>query len=87
VVHDGQTVTADVTAYRIGTVMTGELNYPQLKNAIEHLYDSRQRTALDSLSVSYNAETGGLTATFSVAKYCSTGTERPIPPPPCPVPV
>ena len=66
---DEQPVTADVTAYRIGTVMTGELNYPQLKNAIEHLYDSRQRTALDSLSVSYNAETGGLTATFSVAKY------------------
>lgn len=67
--RDGQAAAADVTAWRTGAVMTGTLTYPQLKKAIDYLYASRQRTGLDALSVSYNAESGGLTATFTVAKY------------------
>ena len=52
-----------------GAVVTGTLDYPRLKTAIDYLYRSPQRTALDALAVSYNAETGGLTATFTIAKY------------------
>ena len=60
---------ADLTASRTGAVVTGTLDYPRLKAAIDYLYRSPQRTALDALAVSYNAETGGLTATFTIAKY------------------
>lgn len=66
---DGEITTMDVTALRTGAVMTCTLNYTQLKRAIDYLYASGDRTALNSLSVSYNAATGGLTATFSIAKY------------------
>ena len=75
--RDGQPAVADVTASRSGAVMTGALTYPQLKKAIDYLYTSRQRTGLDALSVSYNAESGGLTATFTVAKYLMAWDGKP----------
>ena len=75
--RDGQAAAADVTAWRTGAVMTGTLTYPQLKKAIDYLSASRQRTGLDALSVSYNAESGGLTATFTVAKYLMAWDGKP----------
>lgn len=67
--QDGELKRADLSAYRTGVVMTCTLNYPQLKQGIQYLYDSQQRTALDSVSLSYNAETGGLSGSFSISKY------------------
>lgn len=62
----------DMSAYRAGVVMTNQLTYPQLKQCIDYIYNSPQRTALDSVSVSFNSETGKLTGSFSIAKYYLT---------------
>ncbi|MDD3347406.1 hypothetical protein [Oscillibacter sp.] len=70
--QDGADEIADLTAYRIGAVMTGQLSYPQLKQCIRYLYESPTRTALDTVSVSYNAETGLLSGSFNISKYYLT---------------
>ena len=66
---DGQDVAVPAGAYRANTVMTGTLNYPQVKNVINYLYESDKQTTLDNVTLTYNAESGLLTGTFQLAKY------------------
>ena len=66
---DGQDVAVTAGAYRANTVMTGALNYPQAKNVINYLYGSDKQTTLESVTLTYNAETGKLTGSFELSKY------------------
>ena len=66
---DGQDVAVPAGAYRASTVMAGTLTYPQAKNVINYFYDSDKQTTLDSVTLTYNAETGKLAGTFQLAKY------------------
>ena len=56
-------------AYSTDAVVTGQLTYPQLKSVISYLYAGKTQTSLNSVAVSFNAETGGLTGTFDIARY------------------
>lgn len=66
---DGQDVAVPAGAYRANTVMTGALNYPQVKNVINYLYESDKQTTLDNVTLTYNAETGKLAGSFELSKY------------------
>ena len=70
VVPDGdKNVSTTMDAYRVGAVVTGQMNYSQMKRAIDYLYSSPTQTSLNSIAVSYNAETGGLTGSLDISRY------------------
>ncbi|MEG2001243.1 MAG: hypothetical protein RR053_07620 [Evtepia sp.] len=52
-----------------------QLNYTALKSLIDYLYASDQRTSLDSLSVSYDTETGSLSGAVTVNKFTLSGAD------------
>lgn len=58
-----------VAAMRIGADIDCSMNYSQLKSLINYIYSTKEKTALKSVNISFNAETGGLTGTISVEKY------------------
>lgn len=66
---DGKDVPVQTSAYRVSTVMTGSLNYPQAKSVIDYLYATAKQTTLENVTLTYNAESGQLTGTFQLAKY------------------
>ena len=68
-VKDGQDVAVPAGAYRVSTVMTGTMNYPQAKNVINYLYASPKQTNLESVTLTYSAESGELSTTFQLGKY------------------
>ncbi len=72
---DGEEILTDMEAYRTTSSSTGELSYLQLKSSIDYIYDTQDRTAIDSVSVSYNAESARLTGNFSVSKFYVTYPE------------
>jgi hypothetical protein len=85
VVPSGETdASTTMDAYRTGAVVTAALTYPQLKSVVDYLYNSEKRTALDSVSVSYDAETGALNGSFSIAKYFVKWPEAVYEPEPLP---
>lgn len=60
----------DVFGYRASATATMDLNYQQFKKYIEYIYDpSMDYTYIDSVSVTYNAETAKLSAVFNLSKY------------------
>jgi len=67
--QNGTDTNATLDACRIGTVMTGQLTYKQLKSAVDYIYSSATQTSLDSVSVSFDAETSKLTGSFAVSRY------------------
>ncbi len=58
--------------YRTTASFNADLNYPQLKKILDYIYESKDKTSLESLSVSYNSETGKLAGVFEVSKYYAT---------------
>lgn len=71
-------------AYSTGAVVTGQLNYPQLKSVISYLYDSQTQTTLNSVAVSFNAETGALSGSFDISRYYVNYSEAVYTPEPLP---
>ena len=70
---EGGTELVPYAALRTGLSISCELDYTQMKKLIGYIYSTPQRTTLESLSVSYNSETGGLTGSASLAKYFLSG--------------
>ena len=68
-VKEGQDVAVPAGAYRVSTVMTGSMDYPQAKNVINYLYASPKQTNLESVTLTYSAESGLLSTTFQLGKY------------------
>lgn len=60
-------------AFKTGLSIDCELDYSQMKKFISQIYSTPQRTTLESLSVSYNSETAGLTGSATLAKYFLSG--------------
>lgn len=82
--QNGEDLTTQVSAYRTGVTAAGEITYPQMKEAIDYFYASLENTALDSVSVSFNAETGLLTGSFGISKYYIGWQDAPYAPKPLP---
>ncbi len=75
IVKDGKDVTTTMDAYSTGAVVTGQLTYPQLKSMLDYIYSSPTQTSVNSVSVSYNAETAGLAGSFDISRYYITYPE------------
>ena len=58
-----------VAAMQSGIEIKCKLNYSQLKKLIDYIYNNSKQTIIDNISVSYDAETGGLTGTVTLEKY------------------
>lgn len=58
-----------VAAMRTGFEISCKLDYAQMKKLIAYVYNDSKHTTIESVSVSYDAETGGLTGTVSLEKY------------------
>ena len=58
-----------MAAMKTGFSTSCELNYEQMKQLIDYLYATEYCTTLERLSVTYNAETGGLFGSADIAKY------------------
>lgn len=62
----------DMFAFTTGEDIQCTLNYNQFKSLLDFIYSQKDRTALKSISITYNSETGGLSGTASIAKYFIT---------------
>ena len=51
------------------------MSYKQMLDFVDYVYKKSKRTTLDSISVSYNSETGGLAGTAVMTKYFMSGSE------------
>ncbi len=72
---DGEEINTNMTAYKTTSNTTGDLSYLQLKSSIDYIYESPYRTALDSVSLSYNSESSTLTGNFTISKFFVTYPE------------
>jgi hypothetical protein len=72
---DGSYETVAVSAYRSSMDVACSLTYPELKNTIEYINYTPYCTRLNSLAVSYDAETGELTGSVKIDKYFITGLD------------
>ena len=73
---DGGWDAVDLTAYRTGMTVSCSLGYQALKDMADYLADTQYRTALDTVSVSFNSESGELIGTAGINKYfVASGTE------------
>lgn len=62
----------DMFAFTTGEDIRCTLDYNQFKSLLDFIYSQKDRTALKSISVTYNSETGGLSGTASITKYFIT---------------
>ena len=74
-----------IAALRTGMTISCALSYDQLKKLIDYVYASSKKSDISNVSVSYNAETGGLIGTISIDRYFIasedyTYTQTEIPP-------
>jgi hypothetical protein len=60
------------TCSALEAVATGQMNYSQLKSVIDYLYAGPTQSSLNSVSVSFNSETGGLTGSLDINRYYIT---------------
>ncbi len=72
---DGEEVRTDLSAYKTTSNVTGQLSYEQLKSSIDYIYATEEKTALDSVSISYDAETSKLAGNFVISKFFITYPE------------
>lgn len=77
-------VRTTMDAYSTSVLASGRLNYPQLKRVIDSLYAASTQTSLNSVAVSFNAETGGLTANLDISRYYVSYPEAAYAPEPLP---
>ncbi len=64
-----QNVLSDVSFGTISLNASAQMTYNQLKNSITAIYNYRNPTVLNSVTVSYDAELAKLTGTYSISKY------------------
>ncbi len=57
------------TASATTTTLNGGSSYLQMKNALDFVYHSTSRSSLESVTLSYDGETGGLSTMYEVVKY------------------
>jgi len=74
--EDGSYSTRDVSAFRSGMTISCSLGYQEMKDMIDYLTETPFRTALDTVSVSFNSETGKLIGTATIVKYFVAGADE-----------
>ncbi len=68
VAENGQQVYTDMYAYRTATQTSGSLTYQQLKDALDYTYATTEPTAVEMVTISYDATTGQLSTAISLSK-------------------
>lgn len=63
----------ELTAFRRSMTITCNLSYRQLKDMIAYINSTEQRTAVDSVNISYDSESGELTGDATLVQYFITG--------------
>ena len=58
-----------VAAMQSGIDIKCHLNYQQMKKLINYIYNNSKQTTIDKISVSFDAETGGLIGAVTLEKY------------------
>jgi len=71
--EDGSYSVLPLSAFRRRMDCACSLNYAQLKRTVKYINETPLCTRLNTVSVSYDAETGGLTGTMTIDKYFITG--------------
>ncbi|MDR0248318.1 MAG: hypothetical protein LBI44_01445 [Oscillospiraceae bacterium] len=74
---EGEEQFEQLTAYRVGMSMSCRVTYEKLKELIDYFYLTSSNTSLDSVSLSYNSETGQLFANIVVQKAFLTSHHDP----------
>lgn len=60
----------DVNGYRVGTSSSSTMTYEQFKRYLQYVYeDTKDVTFLDSVSLTYSADTDSLDCAINLAKY------------------
>ena len=67
--ESGQYVMQNVYAFTTGENIQCTMGYDQFKSLLDFIYAQNERTALKSISVTYDSETGGLSGTAAITKY------------------
>lgn len=67
--NDGGFAVTPYSGSRTAMTATCALTYAQLKDLIDYVNSTPMRTTLDSVAVSYDASTGGLSGTLAMSKY------------------
>ncbi|MEG1633687.1 MAG: hypothetical protein RR314_06490 [Oscillospiraceae bacterium] len=73
VAENGAVALRDVTAWRSGATATMTLGYQELKDMIDYISKTRTRTSLESVTVTFDSETGELTGDLTFNKYFISG--------------
>ena len=66
---DGTVAARDLTAWRTGATVSCSLSYQQLKSVIDYVNKSGDRSSLESVSVTFDSESGQLTGDVSFLQY------------------
>ncbi len=70
---DDPSTAVDMTAYETQFTVNMNLDYTKMKNLLNEIYSGDDTlTGIDSLAVTYNAETSGLTGTAVLDKFYLT---------------
>ena len=75
-----QQIVTPLTAFEYGVTMNCSLSYEELKDLIKHIDDTALSTKLDTVSVSFDSENGGLVGSATVDKYYITSGSEPYVP-------
>ena len=67
--ENGQYVMQNVYAFTTGENIQCTMGYDQFKSLLDFIYSQNEYTALKSVSVTYDSETGGLSGTAAITKY------------------
>lgn len=70
--ENGEEASAVMDAYETAMNVSCTLTYEQLKSVLHYIYETRNYTGVNSLSVSYNAENGRLVGNLEVSKFLIT---------------
>lgn len=67
--ENGETVVKDMTAQQNAMTVSCDMSYKGLKDMIKYITKTEQRTTLDSVSVSFDAETAQINGSATFNKY------------------
>ena len=74
--ESGQYAMQNVYAFTTGENIQCTMGYDQFKSLLDFIYSQNEYTALKSVSVTYDSETGGLSGTAAITKYFSISLRR-----------
>jgi len=77
---NGKSTFVPLSAYESGMTINCTFTYQQMKKLVDTLYATPECTALDSLSVSYDAETGSLSGAVTIRQYSVSAADDPYVP-------